>query len=116
MIDMKAVVIHAAGAPEVLKIERRSVPNPRIGEVLIRVKAFGLNRSEMFTRQGHTRNVVFPRILGIDAAGGVENGIYRIRAFASNFCLSRFQGCERPLHRTGRDTKNTSVGLAKLDN
>lgn len=40
---------------------------------LIRVKAFGLNRSEMFTRQGHSPNVKFPRILGIEAVGTVED-------------------------------------------
>jgi NADPH:quinone reductase-like Zn-dependent oxidoreductase len=36
---------------------------------LIRVKAFGLNRSELFTRQGHSPGVRFPRILGIEAVG-----------------------------------------------
>ncbi|MEA2911824.1 MAG: hypothetical protein QOJ15_3905, partial [Bradyrhizobium sp.] len=40
--------------------------------VLIRVKAFGLNRSELFTRQGHSPSVKFPRILGIEAVGLVE--------------------------------------------
>jgi NADPH:quinone reductase-like Zn-dependent oxidoreductase len=40
--------------------------------VLIRVKAFGINRSEMFTRQGHSPGVKFPRVLGIEAAGVVE--------------------------------------------
>jgi NADPH:quinone reductase-like Zn-dependent oxidoreductase len=40
--------------------------------VLIRVKAFGLNRSELFTRLGHSPNVRFPRILGIEAVGLVE--------------------------------------------
>ena len=40
--------------------------------MLIRIKAFGLNRSEMFTRQGHSPTVKFPRILGIEAAGVVE--------------------------------------------
>ncbi len=40
--------------------------------MLIRVKAFGLNRSELFTRQGHSPGVKFPRILGIEAVGLVE--------------------------------------------
>src|SRR5712672_2190358 len=70
---MKAAVIYEPGAPEVLKIESRPVPRPRDGEVLIRVKAFGLNRSELFTRQGHSPNVRFPRILGIEAVGVVES-------------------------------------------
>jgi NADPH:quinone reductase-like Zn-dependent oxidoreductase len=72
MPTMKAAVIHEAGGPEALKIERRPVPTPAPGEVLIRVKAFGLNRSELFTRQGHSPSVRFPRILGIEAVGTVE--------------------------------------------
>jgi len=71
---MKAVVIHKAGAPEVLKIETRPVPIPGPNHVLIKVKAFGLNRSELFTRQGLSpkSSVAFPRILGIEAVGIVK--------------------------------------------
>ncbi|TVY84872.1 Quinone oxidoreductase [Lachnellula suecica] len=72
MASMKAAVIYEAGGPEVLKLEQRLIPTPTAGQVLIRVKAFGLNRSELFTRQGHSPNVSFPRILGIEAAGIVE--------------------------------------------
>jgi NADPH:quinone reductase-like Zn-dependent oxidoreductase len=68
---MKAVVLHAPGGPEVLRIEDRPIPVPRAGEALIRVEAFGLNRSELFTRQGHSPGVRFPRILGIEAVGTV---------------------------------------------
>jgi NADPH:quinone reductase-like Zn-dependent oxidoreductase len=71
-IEMKAVVIREAGGPEVLKIEEVPVPTPEPGEVLIRVMAFGINRSELFTRQGHSPGVKFPRILGIEAVGLVE--------------------------------------------
>ena len=70
---MKAVVIYEAGGPEVLKVESRPIPTPRAGQVLIRVKAFGLNRSELFTRQGHSPSVPFPRVLGIEAVGLVED-------------------------------------------
>jgi NADPH:quinone reductase-like Zn-dependent oxidoreductase len=73
MADMKAVVIYQAGGPEVLKVERRPIPVPDKGRVLIRVKAFGLNRSELFTRQGHSPDVKFPRVLGIEAVGIVED-------------------------------------------
>lgn len=68
---MKAVVVYEPGGPEVLKIEQRPVPRPEAGQVLIRVEAFGLNRSELFTRQGHSPGVEFPRILGIEAVGTV---------------------------------------------
>jgi NADPH:quinone reductase-like Zn-dependent oxidoreductase len=72
MPQMKAAVMHEAGGPEVLKIESLPVPTPKPGEVLIRVKAFGLNRSELFTRQGHSPHVKLPRVLGIEATGSVE--------------------------------------------
>ena len=72
MATMKAAVVSAAGGPEVLRLENRPIPTPKQGEVLIRVKAFGLNRSELFTRQGHSPSVKFPRILGIEAVGLVE--------------------------------------------
>jgi NADPH:quinone reductase-like Zn-dependent oxidoreductase len=69
---MKAVVVHEPGGPEVLRVERVPVPKPARGEVLIRVKAFGLNRSELFTRRGQSPSVRFPRVLGIEAVGLVE--------------------------------------------
>lgn len=69
---MRAVVIHEAGGPEVLKLERRPIPKPQNGQVLIQIRAFGLNRSELFTRQGHSPSVHFPRVLGIEAVGVVE--------------------------------------------
>jgi NADPH:quinone reductase-like Zn-dependent oxidoreductase len=69
MKSMKAAVIRQAGGPEVLKIEERPIPVPHSGEILIRVKAFGVNRSELFTRQGLSPDVKFPRILGIEAVG-----------------------------------------------
>jgi NADPH:quinone reductase-like Zn-dependent oxidoreductase len=70
---MKAAVMHEAGGAEVLKIEDLPIPVPKSGEVLIRVKAFGLNRSELFTRQGHSPGVRLPRVLGIEAVGVAED-------------------------------------------
>jgi NADPH:quinone reductase-like Zn-dependent oxidoreductase len=72
MATMTAVVIRTPGGPEVLRLEERMVPVPKVGQVLIRVKAFGLNRSELFTRRGFSPDVSFPRILGIEAVGVVE--------------------------------------------
>ncbi|GAM36624.1 zinc-binding oxidoreductase [Talaromyces pinophilus] len=68
---MRAAVIYEPGDPEVLKLEDLPIPTPKTGEVLIRIKAFGLNRSELFTRQGHSPSVEFPRVLGIEAVGEV---------------------------------------------
>ncbi|KAF7360761.1 GroES-like protein [Mycena venus] len=49
-------------------------PQPKFGHVLIRVKGFGLNRSELFSRQGLFPEHVFPRILGIECVGVVKDG------------------------------------------
>jgi NADPH:quinone reductase-like Zn-dependent oxidoreductase len=69
---MRAVVLDAPGPPEALQVRELPVPEPRPGEVLIRVSAFGINRSELFTRQGHSGDAVtFPRVLGIEATGTV---------------------------------------------
>jgi NADPH:quinone reductase-like Zn-dependent oxidoreductase len=72
MSMMKAAVMYAPGGPEVLKLESRPIPTPQPNQVLIRVRAFGLNRSELFTRQGHSPGLKFPRILGIEGVGEVE--------------------------------------------
>ncbi len=68
---MRAIVLDAPGPPEALKIRELPVPVPRSGWVLIKVMAFGLNRSELHTRLGLAEGVTFPRVLGIEAAGVV---------------------------------------------
>lgn len=68
---MRAIVLDAPGPPEALTIRELPVPLPAAGWVLIEVKAFGLNRSELHTRQGLASGVTFPRVLGIEAAGVV---------------------------------------------
>jgi NADPH2:quinone reductase len=71
---MKAIVVSQPGPPEVLELREIPTPAVRPGWVLVRVKAFGLNRSEMFTRQGHSGAAVqFPRVLGIECVGIVED-------------------------------------------
>ncbi len=68
---MKAAVIYQPGGPEKLRLEERPIPQTKLGTVLVKVKAFGLNRSELMTRKGYSPNVVFPRILGIECVGEV---------------------------------------------
>jgi len=66
---MRAVVLDQPGPPENLVIRQLPIPNPLPGWVLIKVKAFGLNRSELHTRLGLADGVIFPRVLGIEATG-----------------------------------------------
>ncbi|WP_103961706.1 zinc-binding dehydrogenase [Nonomuraea solani] len=68
---MRAAVCVRAGGPEVLEIREVPVPEVREGWSLVRVKGAGLNRSELRTRQGHSPNVRFPRVLGIECVGTV---------------------------------------------
>ncbi|TCU83083.1 NADPH:quinone reductase-like Zn-dependent oxidoreductase [Curtobacterium sp. PhB191] len=68
---MRAVVIDAPGGPEVLRLREVPVPTPAPGLVLIRVEAFGLNRSELHFRRGMGHFGSFPRVPGIEAVGTV---------------------------------------------
>ena len=69
---MKAAVLDGPGGPEALEVRDIPIPTPTLGTVLIRVKAFGLNRSELHFRQGVAQTGSFPRVPGIEAAGVVE--------------------------------------------
>jgi NADPH:quinone reductase-like Zn-dependent oxidoreductase len=66
---MRAVVADRPGPPEVLRIQALPIPHPQPGQVLIRVKASGLNRSELHFRQGLATSGSFPRVPGIEATG-----------------------------------------------
>ncbi len=68
---MRAAVCVRAGGPEVLEIRELPVPAVRAGWSLVQVRGAGLNRSELRTRQGHSPNVAFPRVLGIECVGVV---------------------------------------------
>jgi len=69
MATMRAVVSDGPGPPDSLTIREVTVPVPPPGWVLIEVKAFGVNRSELHTRLGLAEGVIFPRVLGIEATG-----------------------------------------------
>ncbi|MFT6881682.1 MAG: NADPH2:quinone reductase [Marinoscillum sp.] len=68
---MNAAVSTKAGEPSVIQLQEVPIPQVKSGWVLIAVKAFGLNRSEMFTRKGDSPGVEFPRIQGIECVGVV---------------------------------------------
>src|ERR671931_134779 len=72
---MRAAVCVGPGGPDVLEIRDVPVPALREGWSLVQVKAAGLNRSELRTRQGHSPSVTFPRVLGIECVGVVAASI-----------------------------------------
>ena len=67
---MRAIVIETYGGPEVLNIDRRPDPEPAPDQVLIEVKAFGLNHAECYFRSGAWGDVA--EITGIECAGIVR--------------------------------------------
>src|ERR1700761_821522 len=77
MAAMRAVVLTQIGAAKKsFRIETRPVPIPQPGQILIRIKAFGLNHSELSTRLGEFNPigpVPLPRVLGIECVGTVES-------------------------------------------
>ncbi|RZK53144.1 MAG: NADPH:quinone reductase [Hymenobacter sp.] len=68
---MQAAVLPRPGAATDFRLEERPIPTPSAGQVLVRVRAFGLNRSELMTRKGLSPGVQFPRVLGIECVGEV---------------------------------------------
>jgi NADPH2:quinone reductase len=71
---MKAIVITKPGEPEVLQIQEREKPQPKPNEVLIRVKAAGVNRPDVFQRKGNYPPPagVSADVPGLEVAGIVE--------------------------------------------
>jgi NADPH:quinone reductase-like Zn-dependent oxidoreductase len=73
MTMSKVVRVHETGGPECLRIEDCDVGAPGAGEVLIRVQAIGLNRSEAMFRAGvYLGKPKFPSLMGYEAAGEIE--------------------------------------------
>jgi len=68
---MRAIVMSEHGGPEVLHVEEVPDPVPGDGEVLIRVRAFGLNHADTYMRSGVWQFGI--PVLGIEAAGVVEH-------------------------------------------
>ena len=80
---MKAIRVHAFGGPEVLKIENLPTPRPAAGQVLIRVKATGVNPYDTYMRNGtYAIKPPLPYTPGSDAAGTIEavgDGVTRFK-------------------------------------
>jgi NADPH:quinone reductase-like Zn-dependent oxidoreductase len=68
---MKAWRLHQPGGPNAFVLEDLPTPQPEPERILIKVHAFGLNRSEWFTRIGESPTVKLPRVLGIECVGTV---------------------------------------------
>lgn len=80
---MKAIRVHKPGGPEVLQFEDAPDPTAGPGQVLVRVRAAGVNPVDTYIRSGgYARMPALPYIPGADAAGVVEavgEGVSRVR-------------------------------------
>ena len=77
---MKAYVVEHPGGPEVLTVKNIASPAPGVDEVRVRVRAFGLNRAEVYRRAGKMGPIAGPTVLGIEAVGEViEDATGRFR-------------------------------------
>jgi len=79
VLNMRAMVFDRYGGPDVMSLRDVAVPKPQDGEVLIRVSYAGVNPSDSKARSGESarggyrfREVGFPFVIGMDAAGIVE--------------------------------------------
>lgn len=94
---MKQVRIHQFGGPEVLKLEE--VPNLSVseGQVLVQIKAIGINPYEAYIRAGqYGTHHAFPLVLGQDAAGivlKVGAGVTRVKAGDRIYTAGSLSGC-----------------------
>ena len=94
---MKAIVVHEFGGPEVLKLEEVPNPGPAAGQVLIRVKAVGVNPVDTYIRSGmYPRKPPLPYIPGTDIGGIVEavgQGVSRVAKGDRVYAHSVNGGC-----------------------
>jgi len=70
METMKAILVERSGGPDNLQIKVVAKPKPSAGQVLIEVKAFGINRAELYMREGKWPEIA--GIIGIECVGLVR--------------------------------------------
>src|SRR6476661_760874 len=70
---MKAIVVREHGGPDVLKLEELPDPRPSAEQVVVRLRAVGVNPVDVYIRSGaYARKPALPFIPGSDAAGDIE--------------------------------------------
>jgi len=81
---MKAIRIHQFGGPEVLKLEEIPTPKPEAGQVLVRIRAAGVNPYDTYMRNGtYAIKPPLPYTPGSDAAGTIEavgSGVKKVKS------------------------------------
>jgi len=86
---MKALRFHSFGSPEVLAIEEMAQPVPGEGEVLVQVRAAGLNPSDVGNVAGRFHATILPRVPGRDFAGVLVPGGESVWGSGPGFGITR---------------------------
>ncbi len=93
---MKQVWIPKIGEPEVLELREAPDPEPRAGEVWIRVEASGINFADILARMGlYPDSPKLPAVVGYEVAGvvgGVGEGVEGTHEGDRVVCMTRFGG------------------------
>jgi NADPH2:quinone reductase len=94
---MKAVIAEGPGGPEVLKVSDVEKPTPADGEILVRVRACGLNPVDYKIRQGYfSTGRKYPAIYGFDVSGVVEAAGPGVTAFSPGDEVFYYADLDRP--------------------
>jgi NADPH2:quinone reductase len=71
---MRAIRVHQYGGPEVLKLETVDDPKPASGEIVVKIRAAGVNPVDTYLHGGaYVRKPPLPYTPGLDGAGEVES-------------------------------------------
>jgi NADPH2:quinone reductase len=88
---LKAIRVHQFGGPEVMKLEEAPDPKPAAGQVLVRLRAIGVNPVDTYVRSGgYTVNIILPFIPGSDGAGIIETIGNDVKHFQRGDCVYIF--------------------------
>ena len=122
---MKAIVVREFGGPQVMKLETAPDPAAGPGQVVIRVKAAGVNPVDTYVRSGiYPRKPPLPYSPGMDAAGVVESvgtGVTRVKpgdrvyAFLISGAYAELAVCDetqvRPLPEKASFEQGAALGI-----
>jgi len=108
---MKAMRAHQFGGPEQIRLEDAPDPEPQAGQVLIRVRAAGINPADLVRLSGRLQPLSLPYIPGTDVCGEIESvgaGVRHLKkgdrvfgraltgGYAENTCLATAEAIPLP--------------------
>ena len=89
---MRAIQVHAPGAPEQLQLVDVPAPSPGPGQILVKIAFAGVNYIDTYYRTGLYKSEL-PIAIGMEAAGVVESAGPDVRGFAAGqrvaYCMAR---------------------------